>query len=101
MAKAARKPRGPKSLQEKVDEKYPQYSAEVMGLSVQQLDQRIASLQKELEDAAQFQEEKNGEALKSLAAQLKELRADYGDVKKAVALKTKYLVSLVREKGGA
>jgi len=99
MAKG-RKPAGPKSLQEKVDDKYPQYSAEVMGLNVPQLDQRIASLQKELEDATQFQEEKNGEALKSLAAQLKDLKADLGDVRKAVALKTKYLVSLVREKGG-
>ncbi len=100
MAKGKRSA-GPKSLQEKVDEKYAGYSGEVMGLSVPQLDQRIAQLQKTLEDAAQFQEEKNGEALKSLAAQLKDLRADYGDVKKAVALKTKYLVSLVREKGGA
>lgn len=93
--------RSPKSLQEKVDDKYPQYSAEVMGLSVPQLDQRIATLQKTLEDAVQFQEEKNGEALKSLAAQLKDLKADLGDVRKAVALKTKYLVSLVKEKGGA
>jgi hypothetical protein len=100
MAKG-RKSSGPKSLQEKVDDKYPQYSAEVMGLSVPQLDQRIAELQKTLEDAVQFQEEKNGEAMKSLAAQLKDLRADLSEVKKAVSLKTKYLVSLVREKGGA
>lgn len=100
MAKG-RKPSGPKSLQEKVDDKYPQYSGEVMGLNIQQLDQRIASLQKELEKAAEFHEEKNGEAVKSMQAQLKDLKADYGDVKKAVVLKTKYLVSLVREKGGA
>lgn len=98
--KKAKKSRGPKSLQEKVDEKYPEYSGEVMGLSVQQLDQRIAELQKTLEDAAQFQEEKNGEAIKGLQAQLKDLKDDYNEVKKAVALKTKYLVSLVREKGG-
>lgn len=96
-----RKSSGPKTLQEKVDSKYPKYSAEVMGLSVPQLDQRIATLQKTLEDAVQFQEEKNGEALKSLAAQLKDLKADLGDTRKAVALKTKYLVSLVKEKGGA
>jgi hypothetical protein len=99
MAKGKRSA-GPKTLQEKVDSKYPQYSGEVMGLSVPQLDQRIAELQKTLEDAAQFQDEKNGEALKSLSAQLKDLKADYGDVNKAVKLKTKYLVSLVREKGG-
>lgn len=100
MAKAKR-PRGPKTLLEKVDSKYPQYSQEVVGLSVQQLDQRIAELQKALEDAANFQEEKNGEAIKAMQSQLKDLKADYGDVKKAVVLKTKFLVSLVREKGGA
>jgi hypothetical protein len=94
------KSKGPKSLLEKVDNKYPGYANEVVGLNVPQLDQRIAELQKTLEDAAQFQEDKNGEAITGLAAQLKDLRADYGDVKKAVALKTKLLVSLVREKGG-
>jgi len=100
MAKGKR-PAGPKTLQEKVDDKYEGYSAEVMGLSVPQLDQRIAGLQKTLEEAVQFQEDKNGEALASLSAQLKDLRSDLGDVRKAVALKTKYLVSLVKEKGGA
>lgn len=97
----ARAPRKTKSLLEKIDEKYPEYAGEVMGLDVAGLDKRIAELQKTLEDAAQFQEEKNGEAMKKLSADLKDLRADYGDVKKAVALKTKFLVSLVREKGGA
>ncbi len=101
MAKAPKQKRGPKTLMEKVDEKYPNYSQEVVGLSVQQLEKRIADMQKALEDAAQFQENKNGEALRTLASQLKDLRADYGDVKKAVVLKTKLLVSLVREKGGA
>lgn len=97
----ARKPRGPKSLLEKVDDKYPEYANEVAGLNVQQLDQRIAELQKTLEDAAKFHEDKNSEAITGLRAQLKDLNADFGDVKKAVALKTKFLVSLVREKGGA
>lgn len=95
-----RKSSGPKTLLEKVDSKYPKYSAEVVGLNVQQLDQRIADMQKTLEDAANFKEEKNGEAIKSLKAQLKDLNADYGEVRTAVALKTKFLVSLIREKGG-
>lgn len=100
MAKG-RKPKAPKTLADKVENKYPGYPAEVIGLSVQQLEKRIADMQKGLEDAANFQEEKNGEAIRSLGAQLKDLKDDYNDVKKAVVLKTKFLVSLVREKGGA
>lgn len=88
------------SLLEKVDSKYPGYSSEVLGLNVPQLEKRISDMQKALEDAAIFKEEKNGEAIKSLREQLKELNADYNEVKKAVALKTKLLVQLVREKGG-
>ena len=101
MPKAPKQRRGPKTIMEKVDEKYPNYSSEVLGLTVQQLDQRIAGLQKGLEEAAQFKEEKNGEAIKSLKEQLKDLNADYSEVAKAVVLKTKLLVSLVKEKGGA
>jgi hypothetical protein len=100
MAKAPKQKRGPKTLLEKVDEKYPNYSQEVLGLSVPQLDQRIAELQKTLEDSEQHREEKQGEALRSLKEELKSINGPYNDVKKAVALKTKLLVSLVREKGG-
>jgi hypothetical protein len=88
------------SLSEQVDTKYPGYVSEVAGLSVTQLEKRIADMQKTLEDAAIFKEEKNGEAIKSLREQLKDLNADYSDVKKAVVLKTKFCVTLIREKGG-
>lgn len=91
---------GPKTLQEKVDAKHEGYSAEVMGLSIPQLDQRIAELQKALEDSETHKEEKQGEALRGLKEELKSINGPYSDVRKAVALKTKYLVSLVREKGG-
>lgn len=101
MAKGQRKPRTAKTLMEKVDEKYPNYSQEVMGLSVEQLDKRIVEMQKTLEDSENHKEEKQGEALKKLKEDMKTINGPYADVKKAVALKTKFLVSLVREKGGA
>ena len=88
------------SLLEKVDSKYPGFADEVGGLSVQQLEKRIADMQKTLEDAVIFQDEKNGGEIESLSAQLKDLKADLSEVKKAVALKTKYCVKLIREKGG-
>lgn len=89
------------SLLERVDEKYPGYAGEVVGLSVQQLDQRIADMQKTLEDSETHRDEKFGEELASLKAKAAEINGSYNDVKKAVALKTKFLVSLIREKGGA
>jgi predicted DNA-binding ArsR family transcriptional regulator len=96
-----RKPSGPKTLMEKVDKEYPNYSQEVLGLSVQQLEKRIADMQKGLVDAATFRDEKFGDEIRSLKEQLKDKNSSYTDIKKAVGLKTKYLVSLIREKGGA
>lgn len=97
----ARKSRKPVTILEKIDVAYPEYAGEVLGENILQLEKRIADLQKGLQDAADFKEEKNGEAIKSLKEQLKDLNADYTEVRNAVVLKTKFLVSLVREKGGA
>lgn len=87
-----------KTLMEKVDEKFPTYSSEVLGLSVQQLEQRIVNLQKQLQDSETHKEE--NKELQSLSEKRSELLGPYRDVKSAVALKTKYLVSLIKEKGG-
>lgn len=97
---ATRKPRKPNTLLEKIESEFPDFQSEVVGLPVQQLEKRIADMQKELQDAADFQEEKRGEEIRNLAAELKEARGPFTDVKKAVGLKTKYLVTLIREKGG-
>jgi hypothetical protein len=96
-----KKSRKPKTLLEKIETEFPEFQSEVVGLDIKQLDQRIADMQKELQDAADFQEEKRGEEIQNLVNELKEARGPYNDVKKAVGLKTKYLVSLIREKGGA
>lgn len=96
---ASRKPRKPKTLLEKVDVEYPGFAEEVLGLNVQQLDKRIADMQKELEKSEQHKAE--NQDLRDTSASLEQLRGPYKDVKKAVGLKTKFLVSLIREKGGA
>lgn len=88
------------SLLEKVDTQYPGFADEVAALNVQQLEKRVADMQKTLEDAVTFHEEKNGDEVKTLKEQLKELNATLGDTKKAVKLKTKYCITLIREKGG-
>jgi hypothetical protein len=98
---ASRKLRKPKTLVEKIEAEYPDFQSEVVGLPIPQLEKRIADMQKELQDAADFQEEKRGEEIQNLVNELKEARGPFTDVKKAVSLKTKYLVTLIREKGGA
>jgi hypothetical protein len=96
-----KKARKPRTLVEKIESEFPDFQSEVVGLDVGKLEKRIADMQKELQDAADFQEEKRGEEIRNLAAELKEARGPYNDVKSAVSLKTKYLVTLIREKGGA
>ena len=87
-----------KSLTETVQSEYPEFADEVLALNVEQLEKRIANYQKELADSEEHKA--NNEVLKSVKAQYDELKGPYEDVKKAVKLKTKYLVSLIREKGG-
>jgi hypothetical protein len=89
------------TLLTKIDKLFPTYANEVMKLNVPDLDVRIANLQKGIEDAEQFRDQQSGEEIKQLRARLKELNADFTEVKKENGLKTKFLISLVREKGGA
>lgn len=95
MAKGSK---GPKSLLEKVDNEHPGFADEVSGLSVQQLEKRIADYQKSLEDSEQHKAA--NDVLQTAKAQVKELNAPYAEVRKAISLKTRFLVQLVREKGG-
>jgi hypothetical protein len=91
--------RSKKTVQEKVQQEYPEFSTEVAGLSVEQLNSRLATLAKNLEES---ENAKEGDAelsdAKSLAS---ELSAPYRDAKKALGLKSKYVISLLRDKGAA
>lgn len=94
-----KKPRKPKTLLEKVDVEFPGFAEEVLSANVPQLEKRISDMQKALEDSEQHKAQ--NQDLKDASAELENLRGPYKDVKKAVGLKTKFLVSLIREKGGA
>lgn len=87
-----------RSILEKVDLEYPGFSDEVMRLDIQQLEKRIANYAKELEDSENHKAE--NQLLNNAKEQYEELRAPYKDVKKAISLKTKFLVHLIRERGG-
>lgn len=85
------------SSKEKVQKEYADFAQEVESLTVAQLEDRIVGMQKALEESEEHKE--NNEALKAARAEASELSGPYRDVKKAVRLKTKYILELLAEKG--
>lgn len=82
----------------KVQKEFPEFTDEVARLDVQALKNRIATYARELSESEEAKE--NDEALKNAQSEVKEMNAPYREVKGAVAKKTRYLLSLIREKGG-
>lgn len=87
------------SVKEKVQKEYADFTKEIDSLSVEQLEDRIVGMQKALEESEEHRE--NNEDLKAARALTLELSGPYRDIKKAVRLKTKYILELLTEKGGA
>lgn len=87
-----------KSLLEKIQDEYPEFTSEVDGLNVQELKNRIANYAKALQESEESRDA--DEDLKRAKEEAKELGAPYRDIRKAVKLKTRYLISLIVDKGG-
>jgi len=86
------------SLVNKVQKEMPEFTSEVVGLSVEQLNARLSQLSKDAmacEDAKEADEE-----LSTALANASELGAPYRDVKKAIKLKSRFILSLITDKGG-
>ena len=94
----ARPKKEPLTLAGKVQKEMPEFASEVLKLDTQGLKNRIATYAEELEKSEECME--SDDELKSAKLEAKELAAPYGDVRKAVRLKTRYLLSLIKEKGG-
>lgn len=86
-----------KTLLEQIDTLDPQFAETVLGLNAQELKNRIASLASQLQESETHREE--NAALQQAKDEVKELSGGYNDVRKAVKLKTKYIISLLNEKG--
>lgn len=87
-----------KSLEEKMQEEQPEFAGEVAGLSVDQLNGRLAEQAKAAEWNEQAKEDDEDLAEKQAAAS--EAGAPYRDAKKAIRLRSRYLIKLIQEKGG-
>lgn len=75
-----------------------EFMESVMGLSNKDLEARISQMQKALDESEEHREA--NEALKNAKDEVKLISGPYNDVKKAVKLKTKFIISLLKEKGG-
>lgn len=88
-----------KSIQEVVQKDFPEFASEVASYTVDELNSKLATLAKNLEESETAKE--NDEALTDAHALAAELKAPYTDVKKAVRTKSKYVISLLKDKGAA
>lgn len=87
-----------KSVKEKVQKEMPEFASEIDSSSVAQLEARLSGLAKAFEETDEAQ--KADEELSSTQTLVSELKGPYTDAKKAIRLKTKYVISAIRDKGG-
>lgn len=81
------------------EDKNPEFVSEVVGMSVADLEKRVSTLAKGISDTEEA--EKNDAGLNDAKAEVKEMKAPYTDAKKDAKAKMKYVIKLIREKGGA
>lgn len=87
-----------KDVKHEVQKKYPDFAEAVDGLSVGDLETRLSNYAKERVKVKEAKEA--DEQLKQVVEAKAELEGPYRDSLKAIDLKSQYMVTLIREKGG-
>lgn len=82
------------SIKQKTEKEMPEFVAEVSGLSLQDLDARLAQLAKDIQEVKDSRDA--DEDLQSLRDQVKIAAAPYSDAKKALQQKTSYIIELIK-----
>lgn len=84
------------SLQDKVRKEMPEFCEEVAALDVTGLNNRLAELAKAAQDV---QDAKEGdEELEEAQINARNMSAPYRDAKKALSMKSQYIIALAKEK---
>lgn len=83
---------------EVVEKAYPDFVPTVAGLSIDELEKRLVGYAKHAEDVEDAKE--NDKGLEEAKAQVAEFGAPYRDAKKEIRLKSRYIMNLIKEKGG-
>lgn len=86
-----------KTISQIVEAEYKEFSQEVYNLPPSDLKNRIAALQQSLSESEEHKA--SNEALNEARDQVSLLSGTYRDVKKAVKLKTKYILELLKSRG--
>ncbi len=86
-----------KNIQQTVQEELPEFAAEVASLDTDALNLRLSQLAKDLDEVEQAQD--NDIGLEQARANASELAAPYRESKKAVKTKSKYIISLLKDRG--
>ena len=90
-----------KSLVEKCQKEFPDFTQTADSMNLEQLDQRMLTYAKELQNTVEAEAKDNEEGDLGKAKEVvKELGAPYKETKKALHMKMGYLASLIKEKGG-
>ena len=86
-----------KGVKQTVEELYPDFTSEVGALSLDSLEKRLSNYAKRAEEIEEAKE--SDEELEKTKELLSELAAPYRDGKKEVRLKSRYIISLIKERG--
>jgi hypothetical protein len=87
-----------KDIKQDVQKKYPDFVEAVDGLSVSDLENRLLNYAKERENVRAAKEA--DEQLQRVLEAKTELEGPYKDSTKAIELKSRYIIALIKEKGG-
>lgn len=86
-----------KDLETLVQENYPDFYKEVQTVETDHLNTRLATLSKGREEVLESKE--NDEALEDAKEQVAAMTGPYRDALKAIGLKSKYIIKLLKDRG--
>ena len=97
-----------KNIKEKVEKEYPEFVVEVNSMGLPELEKRLSTCAKQMEEVQSVldcssenpEHQKAVTAISSTKTVLKEMTGPFTDCKKALKLKTKYLIETIKDKGG-
>lgn len=87
-----------KDIRTIIQKQFPEFIDAVDGLSTDEIEKRISGYAKESQNVDDAKDADEG--LADAKAQVAELSAPYKDAKKAINLKIRYLIQLLKDKGG-
>lgn len=87
-----------KTLEEKVQAEFPEFVATVERMQVPELNARLSEYAKHSDEVSEAK--KDCEPLIQKRAEVAELAGPFNDAQKAIKMKSKYIIDLIKAKGG-